>query len=286
MKILLTGATGFIGRHLAAELAPRHELVGLGRARPDAPVDWVEQDLARPVDNAALPARIDAVLHLAQSRRYRDFPAGASDVFAVNVRSTFELLEYARGAGAETFVFASTGGMYAPSYDALVETDPVFPLDFYLTSKHSAEQLIGNYRGFFDTVVFRFFFVYGPGQRGMLVPALARRVLGGATVTVEGSPGLRINPIYVDDAVRVFEPALELGRSDLFNVAGNEIVSIAELVGLIGRAVGREPEVEHVHATREGDLVGDNARMTTVLGVEPRVGLEEGLSATCAELAR
>ncbi len=285
MKILLTGATGFIGRHLAAELTQRHELVAVGRGRPEMRAEWIEQDLALPLNLAALPQRLDAVVHLAQSRRYRDFPDGAEDMFSINVLSTFSLLEHARAAGAKTFIFASTGGIYAQSYDALVETDPVLPLDFYLTSKHVAEQVIGNYRSVFHTIVFRFFFVYGPGQRRMLVPTLAERVLRGEPVTVEGTPGLRINPVYVDDAIRVFEPALALGSSDVFNVAGDEVVAIDDLVRTIGRVAGRDPILEHTSGSRGGNLVGDNSRMKTVLGVDPRVTLEEGLAATCAALA-
>src|SRR5206468_7571481 len=52
---------------------------------------WVDHDLRHPLEGAGLPSSIDAVVHLAQSRRYREFPAGAEDVFALNVRATFEL---------------------------------------------------------------------------------------------------------------------------------------------------------------------------------------------------
>jgi nucleoside-diphosphate-sugar epimerase len=64
------------------------------------------------------------------------------------------------------------------------------------------------------------------------------------------------------------------------------VVTIEDLVRTIGRVTGREPILEHGPSTHDGDLVGDNARMKTVLGVEPRVTLTEGLAATCAELAR
>jgi nucleoside-diphosphate-sugar epimerase len=278
VKIVLTGASGFIGSRLAAALAERHDVVALGRSPVAAASASVEQDLARPLDRARLPERVDAVVHLAQSRSYRDFPERADDIFAVNVQSTLELLEYAREAGAGAFLFASTGGVYGYSYEKLVETDPVDPLNFYLTSKYAAELLIGNYRRFFHTVVFRFFFVYGPGQERMLVPTLLERVRAGEPVTVEGEPGLRINPIYVDDAVRVFEPALQLERSDVFNVAGDEVVAIDELVRALGRAVGREPRIVHTDSAHAGDIVGDNARMKAVLGVAPRTTLEQGLA--------
>lgn len=283
MKILVTGGTGFIGSHLLRSLGERHQVVALARTPPrdDAGfgVSWVRQDLREPLDLGLLPEQLDAVVHLAQSRRYREFPEGASDLFAINLASTASLLEYARSAGAGSFVFASTGGLYGASYERLVETDPVSPLNFYFASKYAAELLVGSYRGSFTTVVLRFFFVYGAGQERMLVPSLAERVRRGDEVTVEGNPGLRINPIHVSDAVRVFEPALALERSDVFNVAGDEVVRIEELAGLLGEVQGVDVRIRHVESGRKGDLVGDNRRMKTVLGVEPRTRLRDGLAA-------
>lgn len=279
MKLLVTGAGGFIGSRLVTELAGRHDVVALAR-QPGAPhdgVEWVQQDLTEPLDRGKLPNQIDGVIHLAQSRHYRDFPGSAADIFAVNVAGTFALLEYARTAGAETFVFTSSGGVYGFSFEPFVEGDPVSPLNFYLGSKYSAELLIGNYAAYFRTVVLRPFFVYGPGQQGMLVPNLVARVLGGEPVLIEGTPGLRINPIHVDDAVRAFEPALALDRSGLFNVAGDEVVTMTELVELIGRTAARRPRITYRDSVAGGDLVGDNTAMKQTLGIVPRVPLHEGL---------
>ncbi|HEV7565363.1 MAG TPA: NAD(P)-dependent oxidoreductase [Microbacteriaceae bacterium] len=279
MKILVTGAGGFIGRHLVSSLRENHDVIAI--AREPTGMDGVQElqiDLAQPVDLTALPARIDAVIHLAQSRRYRDFPDGADDVFAVNVDSTLQLLEYARRAGAQTFLFASTGGVYGYGYEKLSETDPVDPLNFYLSSKYAAELLIANYRRFFSTIVFRFFFVYGPGQAGMLVPTLVNRVLADETVSIDGNPGIRINPIYVGDAVRTFEPALALGQSGLFNIAGDEEVTLTDLVQIIGEITGRTPRIEHNDVTADGDLVGDNRQMKDALGIRPEMLLREGLA--------
>jgi len=280
-RILITGATGFIGSHLVPRLADRHEVHALARNVPAggaAGVHWIEQDLSRPLEAQRLPGRVDALIHLAQSYRFREFPEGAADTFAVNVQSTFRLLEYARQAGAEQFIHASSGGVYGYSYESLAETAPVDPLNFYISSKYSAELLTASYRQFFRTVVFRFFFVYGPGQKGMLVPNLMQRVVGGQTITVQGKPGIRINPVYVDDAVGVFEPALRLQTSELFNVAGDQVVTITELVRLMGELAGKTPVVEYTETRYRGDLVGDNARMKTVLGAAPKVPLADGLA--------
>jgi UDP-glucose 4-epimerase len=277
VKILLTGAAGFIGSHALTKLDDEHDLYPLVREAPDDRREWIVQDLAQPLDFSRLPERIDAVIHLAQSHRYREFPAGAEDVYAVNVHSTFRLLEYAREAGARTFVLASTGGIYGYSYEALAETDPANPLNFYLTSKHVAESLLANYQALFHTVVFRFFFVYGPGQGPMLVPNLIEKVRKGDQISIAGKPGQRINPIHVSDAVEAFPPALELAESNVFNVAGDEIVSIRELVAVIEQATGEAAHVRHIDPEHEGDLIGENSRMKELLGVQPRTSLLDGI---------
>ncbi|MFL5935855.1 MAG: NAD-dependent epimerase/dehydratase family protein [Gaiellaceae bacterium] len=284
MRILVTGASGFVGRRFVEMYSGRHDLFALVRSPgPDlAGVEWIVHDLVDPLDEAGLPERLDAVAHLAQSRRYRDFPDGARDVFDVNVRSTLGLLEYARLAGARSFVFTSSGGVYGYSYERFAETEPVSPLNFYLSSKYSAELLIANYQRFFSTVVLRPFFVYGPGQDRMLIPTLIDRVTAGEVVTVEGARGLRITPTYVDDVVRALEPALHFSGAGLFNVAGDEAVTITELVELIGVATGREPRVEHAPQESGGDLLGDNTQMREVLGVVPEVDLRDGLARTIA----
>jgi UDP-glucose 4-epimerase len=283
MKVLVTGATGFVGSHLIEHLAGRHELYAVARRRPEgAPEDckWIEQDL-RAFEPNALPARIDGVVHLAQSPRYRDFPDGAQDMFAVNVAATSGLLEYARRAGARAFVLASTGGVYDYHPDPIRESEQEpRPSTFYFRSKRAAELLAGGYTDLFAVVVLRFFFVYGPGQTRMLIPTLIEKVEAEQEIVVEGDPGLRINPIHVDDAVRVFEPALGTDASATINVAGPEGITITELIGRIGELLGRSPSVAHAEAQPPGDLVADIRRLREVLGVAPAISLAEGLRTT------
>ena len=165
MKLLVSGASGLLGRHLLGEIAEKHEVVALTRREtpPDTPgVDWVRQDLRDPLELGALPGRIDGVVHLAQSERYRDFPEGAEDIFGVNVHSTFRLLEYARAAGAGRFVLASTGGVYAPRATPIDEGAPLATPGPYFRSKRMAELLVDDYSEILSGAVLRFFFIYGP----------------------------------------------------------------------------------------------------------------------------
>jgi nucleoside-diphosphate-sugar epimerase len=281
--VLVTGATGFVGRHLVPGLAEHHDVVAVARPGRDLPelgaaVQWLECDLAGGPSRTALPDRVDAIVHLAQSAHYKAFPERADDVFAINVEATFRLLDYARDVGASHFVFASTGGVYGGGDERMDEHAPVSPIDFYLRSKYAAELLIRSYEAVLVPVVFRFFFVYGAGQERMLVPTLARRVLDGDEIVVQGDPGLRINPIHVSDVVEVFEPALARSQPGLFNVAGEETVTLTGLVELLGQAAGVAPRIRHdAGPNASADLVGDNARMREVLGVTPSVRLRDGL---------
>jgi nucleoside-diphosphate-sugar epimerase len=225
-----------------------------------------------------LPRKLDAVIHLAQSRFYKQFPDKAADVFAVNVYGTFQLLEYARQVEVEHFVFASSGGVYGYGSRPFVEGDPTDPPNFYLCSKCAAEQLVSGYRSFFRTAILRLFAVYGPGQREMLVAALAHRIENGEPVTIEGNPGLRLSLTYIEDVVDAVEAALVLPTPELINVAGDEDLTISELAQLIADVADRPLEVRYVPGGPPGGLVADNSRMREVLRVQPRTPVRRGLS--------
>jgi nucleoside-diphosphate-sugar epimerase len=280
-KILITGAAGFIGTRLIKLFQGSHEIIFIDRRRPDAllenNIEWLGLDLSEPLNFSDLPGKVDAVIHLAQSRFYRNFPDKAQDIFDVNVQGVFQLLQYVRRAKVESFIFASTGSVYGYGPKKFLETDPPNPGNFYGISKLASELLIRAYEPFFRTVIFRFFFVYGPGQEKMLIPGLLKKVKTGETVTIKGDSGLRVNPIFVGDAVRVFDAALHPSVSGIFNVAGDEIVTIRELIGLVEEVVGKKASIQHTEDSEPGDLVGDNTRMKELLNVFPKISLREGL---------
>ena len=149
MTVVVTGGTGFLGSALLALLARRGDVVALHRPGADPPavdgVRWVAQDLAVGV-GSALPESADAVVHLAQSRRYREFPEGVGDVFGVNAGVTVELLDYARRSGAKTFTYASSGAVYASGPEPVREGDTPRPGNFYAASKLAGELATEQYR--------------------------------------------------------------------------------------------------------------------------------------------
>ena len=286
MKLLITGATGFIGGRVVSNLFPQHDLFAFYHdhyPKPDTKgVKWIKQDLSKGLDEKLLPETLDGIIHLAQSRHYRDFPEKGENIFRVNVEGTFRLLEFGRKRGIRKFVYASSGGIYGYSYEKFLETDTINPVNFYLTTKYSAELLIGNYNPYFSTAVFRFFFVYGRDQKGMLIPRLIENIKKGEPIMIYGKSGVRLNPIHVNDAVKAFSPVLETPVSGVFNIAGEEVVSIKELSEKMGRLMGKDPVFVYEKSITPGDIIGDNSRMKSVLGVVPEVYLDEGIAEVVA----
>jgi nucleoside-diphosphate-sugar epimerase len=210
VTILITGATGLIGREFLETVSPDEDAVALAREESTIPgaasrgaVQWLAVDLRDPGFARELPGRADAIVHLAQARAYRDFPEQAVDIFDVNLGATARLLDYARRAGVERFVFASTATMYEPSHTPLTERSPIQCTSYYSASKRAAELLIGQYRELFACRLIRIFTVYGVGQRDQLIANLVRRVAGGEPVTVQGRSGLPVSPIHAADVARV-----------------------------------------------------------------------------------
>lgn len=280
---LVTGAAGLLGRATVAALADGgvevHALVRSADQgfRPD--VAFLEADLARPLSVSALPARIDTVYHLAQAREFRDFPGSAATVFAINTASTAFLLDYSTRAGASSFVYASSGGVYSGAGSELTEDSPLQTpetLGYYLATKLASEALVHSYSGLFATTALRYFFIYGPGQaRSMLLPRLYDRVRSGEPLSLQGEQGMRINPVHVADAAVATIAAGGLAGRTTVNVAGPETLSLREVGELFAADCGVEPRFEHSDALAS-DLVASTARMAQLL-VAPTRTLADSL---------
>lgn len=247
MKILVTGATGFIGRAFVAAVKDAHEVIALGRSGTG--IDSVQDiifDLAQDDCADELPDKIDAIVHLAQSPRYGEFPEGALDVFNVNVASTARLLDYARKVGAEWFFLASTGSVYEPYKKPLIEDRPVAPYNYYPVSKLAAEKMVLAYRNYFRVCIFRLFFPYGPGQTDHLIPRLVNRISADKAVMVDGTEGgLKLSLLYISDLIELMQAALRQQWEGIVNAASPHPVNICDLAYLIGERLKKEPKFKH-----------------------------------------
>jgi len=277
--VLVSGASGLLGSAILSRLDERAEVIAICRSKPVTGRHLVT-DLSSNWSLSQLPQRVDTVIHLAQSEKFRNFPTSAKEVFDVNVVSLQRLLDYAKRARAERFIIASSGGVYGFGEKPFAEEMEVRQrgdLGFYLGTKICAEILAENYSSFFKVIVLRFFFIYGPRQRrDMLMPRLAQSVRKGRPIQLQGAEGIRTNPVYVDDAAASVMTALDLDESQRINVAGAEVLSLRQIAEVLGEAVGREPCFEVDAKAESRHLVGDISRMRALLGA-PKVSFAEGI---------
>lgn len=281
---LVTGAAGLLGQAVVNQLADAgvevHALVRSATQAFRGDVEFHVADLTQPLSDEALPARVDSIFHLAQAREFRDFPASAIPVFAINVATTASLLDYAARVGVTGFVYASSGGIYRGSAGtALTEDSPlhaIADLGYYFATKVASEAFVGSYSMHFTTSVLRYFFIYGPGQaRSMLIPRLYDRVRNGEPLALNGTDGMRINPVHVTDAAAATVAAASLQGHTTVNVAGPDVISLREIGELFGEDCGREPLFEHAEGSAT-DLIASTARMSEVLRA-PTITLGEAL---------
>ncbi len=279
MRIVLTGATGFIGGYLIRALSPTHELYCLARDTSRLPqvtnVIPVPGDLAASDGLAALPASVDAVVHFAQANV--PFPEHAEELFQVNATSTVGLADYARRAGASAFIYASSGNVYGQQAAPLDEDSPLRPQGLYGLTKRVSEQVIGCYEEFFNFSVLRLFAPYGPGQTGRMMPGIANRVRSGQEVTLTNGGQPRINPIYFEDVARIVESALSLSGQHVVNVAGPEVVSVEDIARMAGEALGVEAQLRHQTDAATWNLIASTDRMQALFDPRDMVTPSDGI---------
>jgi nucleoside-diphosphate-sugar epimerase len=296
LQILLTGAAGFIGSHLAERLlAQGDSVVGIDSFSPyyDPAVKrrnietamahdsfrLVEGDL-RELELEPLVAEADAILHLAAQPGVRpswgrEFQIYVND----NVLATQHLLEAACGSGIERFVLASSSSIYgeAESFPTAEGAVPR-PVSPYGVTKLAGEQLCHLYHVAHGvpTVALRYFTIFGPRQRpDMAFARFIAAATNGEALSVYGDGGQSRSFTYVEDAA-----ASRGVPGAAYNVAGGSQASVLEVIQILEGLLDREIAVEHLppvpgDARKTG---ADTAAARRDLGFEPRVSLEEGLA--------
>jgi nucleoside-diphosphate-sugar epimerase len=283
-KILLTGGSGLVGSYLIdVLLRDGYELFLLVRSDKlneyDGKVTVIEVDFATDWDLNKLPADLYAIIHLSQAENFRDFPAKAKEVFYINTLSTLKLIDFATKNKVSHFIYASSGGVYG--------TDGIFTeqqgaaykreMGFYLGTKYCSEVVLDNYHDLLNVIILRFFFIYGKGQnQTMLIPRLINKVKQEEPIVLEGSDGLKINPVHAADAASAIVASLKLKGSHTFNVAGAEVLSLREICESVGRAISKTPRFEIDDKKTEKQLIGDISKMKELL-VTPSISFDEGI---------
>lgn len=283
MRVLITGAGGFIGRHLQTSLREN----GKGRFE-SLPLQGRSQglDLSDRRCLEQLPA-CEAIVHLAGVTGLKAFDADPVGSWTSNLLSTLHILEHARRTQARRLVLTSSYVYGPPQYLPVDEAHPIAPHHAYQRSKYLSEQLAEQFArdGGAPVTVLRLFNVYGPGQsQGLLIPDLLAQV-NQPRIRL-GDPRPRRDYIHVNDVAAAIGAALTAEQASavsLYNIGSGTSVSVAELVEIARAklaARGITPEIEW-SMTRRGaevdEVRADIRKAGHELGWQPRISLEAGL---------
>ena len=302
MKVVVTGAAGFIGSHLVDTLLARgHDVVGvdgftdyysrsakernLEQARAHdrftfKSVDLAEDGLSEVVEGA------EVIYHLAGRPGVRAALMQFDQYWRENVVATHRLLEALKGSPLKMLVYAGSSSVYG---DAEVfptaETAVPAPLSPYGVTKLAGEHLAYVYWKNYEvpSVRLRYFSVYGPRMRPDLMLSKAMRAIyDGSVFDVFGDGEQTREFTYVADAVEGTILAAERGaRGDLYNLGGGSSVTVNHVLDLLEETSGRKLQRRNV-ARQPGDHRRAGASITRAriqLGWEPRTPLREGLEA-------
>jgi GDP-4-dehydro-6-deoxy-D-mannose reductase len=274
-RVLVTGATGFIGKHLVPRLlADGHEVVEAGRACGDT---------ADPATWKRLPPA-DVVVHLAAKSFVPESWDAPGLFLRTNLLGTVEALEYCRAHGAR-LVFPSSYLYGDVVRQPIAENTQLAATNPYALSKKLAEEACEFYADRFSiqTTILRPFNIYGPGQSDtFLIPAIVKQVKAGKEVRVKELEPRR-DYVYVVDVIEAMVKAMaRAGGCGVFNVGSGTSHSVSELIQTIQEVWGTELPVRSDGVRRQGevmDTVADIARAQQQLGWTPRFTLREGLEA-------
>ena len=300
MRVLVTGAAGFIGRWVVGELLDAgHEVLAI-----DNLVTGDERSLdefagrpgMRPFERGDIRdaeacrrwvAGVDAVAHLAASISVQESIDDPGSTFENDVVGTFNVLEAARASGARV-LFMSTCMVYdRADHDGIDEEHPTKPASPYAASKLAGEALTLSYHHAYGlpTTVVRPFNTYGPYQRsvgeGGVVAIFTRRSILGEELRIFGDGTQTRDLLYVEDCARFVVAALTADRAvgRILNAGTGVDVSVNELAALVEPDPARIVHVPHIHPQSEIAVLRCDPRLANeLLGWQPTVTLPEGLA--------
>jgi GDP-4-dehydro-6-deoxy-D-mannose reductase len=302
MRVLITGAAGFVGGHLAATLAARgDEAVGLGRdsSGPDSLADYVQGDLldADSTRGAVRDLRPDAVVHLAAAASVGASWRSPGETLDNNIRSTLNLLESVMAEAPDAAVVAAgSGEEYGPVPEErlpVTEDEPLRPQNPYAVSKAAADLLAGYYADAHGMRVVRTraFNHAGPGQSDMYVVSAFAKQIAEAEAAGHGSVVLQTGNLEprrdftdVRDVVRAYALLAARGEAGLFNVCSGFSTSAADILAGLARlsevAVEQRTDPSRLRKHEVMDIRGSHERLTEATGWQPEIALETTLADT------
>jgi nucleoside-diphosphate-sugar epimerase len=304
---LVTGAAGFIASKVCEDLlAGGHRVVGVDNLNEAYDVRMKQWRLSQLVENKAFNfhhqdicdrmalediasehGAFDAVINLAARAGVRFSVENPWAFYDANVTGTLNLLELCRRRDIPKFILASSSSVYGDNapLPTSEDVDTDHPIQPYAASKKSAEVLSYSYHYLYgtDMTIFRFFNVYGPGNRpDMAMFHFIRWIVEGQPIGLNGDGTQSRGFTYLDDISRGVIAGLKPLGYEIINLGGHETISMNDLIARLEAIIGKKANIEHLPA-HKADMQANWANVEKarrLLGWEPQVNLEEGLQLT------
>ncbi len=303
MRILVTGGAGFIGSHLVDKLLaaghgvailddfndfydPQIKHANITGFAKDTEIYHVDLRDVASVRNVFQRQKFDAIAHLAARAGVRPSIQHPQLYYDTNVTGTLHLLDAARIAGVERFIFASSSSVYGASKTVPFSEDQrlIQTLSPYAATKIAGEFLCSTYSHLYQmrVVAFRYFTVYGPRQRpDLAIHQFTRRIYAGQPIDQFGNGTTRRDYTYIDDVIQGTIATLKYDGPlfDIFNLGESETIQLKDLIGAIENALGRKAKINRL-PEQPGDMpltCADISKARKLLGYNPTTRFSDGL---------
>lgn len=308
MKILVTGAAGFIGSHLCEKLIDDGHIVhgldnfdpfydrkikesNLDNLKKNELFSFSDLDLEDEFKLKALfdGHRFDCVVHLAAKAGVRPSLKDPLAYVQANVKATVNLLECMNQTNHKNLVFASSSSIYGKSKNIPFTEDDGFDhaISVYATSKQSGELFTKMYHNLYnlDVINLRFFTVYGPRQRpDLAIHKFLKANIKGDKITLFGDGSMARDYTYVSDTVQGVYGAVKRvtehsGLYETYNLGNSTPVTLTELIEAIEKVTGKKCNIERIEVP-PGDVpitFADISNAEKNLSYRPEFKLEKGL---------
>lgn len=239
MKILITGANGFIGKHLVEKLSRVHEIIGVDQNEVEIngqkiwPLDLTQKNA---LDNFLKDKQIDCLVHLAAKVPPSFTSPEAQKSYEVNLAMTKNTLEAFKKYAINQYIYASGTSVYGDNIAGeITEETPAQPANPYTKGKYEGEKLAESYgTGTQKVAILRIAAPYGSGQsENTLISKFLKKAMVSEDLTIFGSGKRGQDFIFIDDVCEAIKLVIESSITGVFNIASGQTYTVNDLAKLI-----------------------------------------------------
>ena len=304
MKILITGAAGFIGSHLSEKYVYDGHIVyaldnlmngninNIQKILHKKNFKFIYDDICRDEAYSKLPTNLDAIIHLAAQIHVERSIVNPTETFGINVDGTLKILEFARMHDIKKILYASTSEVYGSAeYAPMDEHHPLSAKHPYGVSKIAADRLCYTYNETYDLGVdiLRCFNSFGPRQKdngyGSAVSIFINRALQNKSPIIYGSGEQTRDYIFIEDTMNAYDKVLMAKGNpgkDSINFGSGKEISVNKLAELAIKYAAANKQLKPIHIDPRPievkRLLADISKANKLLGFKPKIDFEKGLA--------